>query len=328
MLEKAGPVLMKQTFAMGITASVGTGTEALALKYPSRPITLNVGFAPGGPNDILGRLVAKALSARLGQPVSVENLPGESGNIATEAAVKSAPDGHTLLLLGPANVINISIHKELSYDFQKDIIPVAGITREPLVMVVHPSVPARTVPEFIAYAKTKPADLRVASTGNGSSPHVTMVLFNSMTGLDLPIEHFQGGGPALKNIISGSTKMMFEPMSASIDLVRSGKLRALAVTTAGPSASLPGIPAVAETIAGFEASAVTGIGTPAGTPKEIVDKLNAEINAALSDPAVLAELAATGGEHIGGSPEDFANVLEGEIAKWSAVVKAAGVTAD
>lgn len=318
---------MKKLLSMGLAALTVAWAPASAQDYPSRPLTLVVSFSPGGPNDILGRIVAGALSEQIGQPVNVENIPGRSGNNGTEAVVGAEPDGYTLLLVGPANAINVSLYDDLAYNFQRDIAPVAPITREPLVLVVHPDVQARTVPELLDLARASPEDLTVASTGNGSSPHVTAVLFMTATGIDLPMEHFQGGGPALEDIIAGNTRMMFEPMSAAIGPVRSGELRALAVTTQTPSEALAGIPTVAETVPGFEASAVTGIGVPAGTPAEIVEKLNAEINAALSDPEVMAELAATGGEHLTGSASDFADLLAGEIVKWGDVIKAAGITA-
>lgn len=277
--------------ALSIAALASSVQIAPAQTYPNKPVTLMVGFPPGGPNDILGRIIATALSERLGQPFEVVNKAGSSGNIATEAVAKAAPDGYTLLLIGPANAINTSLYAKLSFDFKKDIVPVAGITREPLVLVVHPSVAAKSVAEFVALAKADPSKFKMASTGNGSSPHVSGLLFKKMTGLDLPIVHFAGGGPALKNLIAGETQMMFEPMSASIAPVKSGKLRALAVTTAKRSDALPGIPTVGESVPGYEASAVTGLGVPAGTPSAIVEKLNKEMNAALADPKVAARLA-------------------------------------
>jgi len=299
---------------------------AKAQNYPDKPVTIIVGFAPGGPNDILGRLIANALSERMGQPFEVVNKPGASSNLATEAVVKAAPDGHTLLLIGPANAINASLFTNLPFNFRKDIVPVAGITREALVLVVHPSVAANTVAEFVALAKAEPGRIRMASTGTGSAPHVSGLLFKTMTGLDLPIVHFAGGGPALKDLIAGQTQMMFEPMSAAIEAVKSGKLRALAVTTATRSSALPDIPTVAETVPGYEASAMTGIGAPAGTAAAIVEKLNKEINAAFAESKFAAELAKTGGAPLTGSAAEFAKLIEGEIDKWAVVVKAAGLT--
>ena len=314
--------------AAALTLAALFPRPAQAQGWPEKPVRLLVGFAPGGPNDILGRLVAKALSDRLGKPFVVENRPGESGNLATEAVTRAPPDGHTLLLVGPANAINASFYASLSFDFRRDIVPVAGITREALAMVVHPDVPAKTVTEFIALANARPGAIRMASTGVGSSPHVSGLLFNRMAGLDPPITHFAGGGPALKDLIAGGTHMMFEPMSASIEPVKSGKLRALAVTTSARVAAMPDVPVVADFLPGYEASAVTGIGVPAGTPVAIVETLNREINAALADPKVASLLAETGGEPLPGSPAAFARLVAGEIDKWSVVVKAAGIVAN
>ncbi len=311
-----------------VVAGMVLATAAAAEEgYPVRPLTLVVGFAPGGPNDIQGRHIARALAKRLGQPVEVVNRAGGSGNPATESVARAAPDGYTLLLVGPANAINASLFAHLPFDFRRDIVPVAGITREALVLVVHPLVPARSVAEFIDHAKA--AKPTIASTGNGSAPHVSALMFNRMTGLDLPILHFAGGGPALVDLVGGGkTQVMFEPMSASVEPVRAGRLRALAVTTAAPSAALPGVPPLAATLPGYEASAVTGIGVPRGTPQAIVDRLNREINAALADPAVRPLFTDTGGEPLSGTPAEFAQIVFGEIDKWATVIKAAGARAD
>jgi tripartite-type tricarboxylate transporter receptor subunit TctC len=295
---------------------------ASAQSYPVRTIHLIVGFPAGGPNDILARLIGLWLSERLGQPVIVENRPGASGNIATEAVVRAPADGYTLLLVGPANAINASLYDNLDFRFLRDIAPVAAITREPLVMLVHPAVPARTVAEFIAYAKTNPAMIKMASTGNRSSPHVSGLLFTMMTGVDLSVVHYAGGGPALRGMIAGEAQIMFEPMSASIAPIRSGKLRALAVTTAMRSDVLPDIPALSDFVPGYEASAVTGIGAPANTPVEIIDRLNREINTAFTDPAMKARLLDTGGAVLPGSPADFAQLMTEETEKWAKVIKA------
>ena len=301
---------------------------ASAQTYPSRPVRFVIGFPAGGPNDILGRLMAQWLSERLKQPFAVENKPGTSGNVATELVVRAPADGYTILLVGPANAISGSLYPNLGFNFLRDIAPVAAITREPLVMVVHPSVPAKTVPEFLSYAKANPGQVKMASTGNGSSPHVTGELFKQMTGLKLEVVHYGGGGPALKAMIEGQAQMMFEPMSASIGPVRSGQLRALAVTTEKRSQALPDIPTVAETVKGYEASAVTGIGVPKGTPHEIVATLNEAVNAAFTDPAMKSKLADTGGTPLAGSPADFAKLLAAETEKWGRVVKASGTKAN
>src|SRR5450631_4789380 len=305
-------------FGAIFTAMAGIARAQL---YPARPIQLLVGFPAGGPNDILGRLMAQWLSQRLGQAVIVENRPGASGNIATEAVMRAPADGYTLLLVGPANAINPSPDKNSDFRFLRDIAPVAAITREPLVMLVHPSVPAKTVPEFIALAKAAPGKLKMASTGKGSSPHVSGLLFAMMAGVDLNIVQYGGGGPALKEMIEGNAQVMFEPMSASIGPVRSGKLRALAVTTAARSPALPEVPSLSETIFGYEASAVTGIGVPANTPAGIVERLNKEINAGFADAAMNAKLADTGGKPLPGSSADFGRLMAAETEKWAKVIK-------
>jgi tripartite-type tricarboxylate transporter receptor subunit TctC len=292
-----------------------------AQTYPSRLVRLIVGFPAGGPNDILGRLMAQWLSERLGQPFVVENRPGASGNIATEAVVRAPADGHTLLLVGPANAINASLYDNLDFNFLRDIAPVAGITREPLVMLLHPSVSAKTVPELVAYAKANPGKIKMATTGNGSSPHVAGVLFTMMAGVDMALVPYAGGGPALKDMIGGQVQMMFEPMSASIEPIRTGQLRPLAVTTATRSAALPDVPTMGEFVPGYEASAVTGIGVPKDTPAGIVDRLNAEINAAFANPAMKSRLADTGGTMLPGSPADFGQLIAAETEKWAKVVK-------
>jgi tripartite-type tricarboxylate transporter receptor subunit TctC len=289
--------------------------------YPSRPVRFIVGFPAGGPNDILGRLVAQWLSERLGQPFVVENRPGASGNLATEAVVRAPADGDTLLLVGPANAINASLYDSLDFNFLRDIAPVAGITREPLVMLLHPSVPAKSVPELVAYAKANPGTIRMATTGNGSSPHVAGVQFTMMAGVDVVLVPYAGGGPALKDMIGGQAQMMFEPMSASIEPIRNGQLRPLAVTTAARSAVLPDVPTLGEFVPGYEASAVTGVGAPKDTPAGIVGRLNAAINAAFADPVMKARLADTGGTVLPGSPGDFGELIAAETEKWAKVVR-------
>ena len=268
--------------------------------------------------------MAQWLSGRLGQPVIVENRPGASGNIATEAVVRAAADGYTLLLVGPANAINASLYENLDFNFLRDIAPVAAITREPLVMLVHPSVPAKSVAEFIAFARANPAGIKMASAGNGSAPHVSGLLFKMMTGLDLAVVHYAGGGPALKDMIEGQAQLMFEPMSASIGPLSSGSLRALAVTTATRSEALPDIPTMGDFVRGYEASAVTGIGAPANTSVEIIDRLNREINAAFADPSMKARLIDTGGAALPGSPADFGRLMAEETEKWAKVIKLYG----
>ena len=297
---------------------------APAQSYPDRPIRLIVGFPQGGPNDILARLIGQWLALRLGQPVNVENRPGASGNIATEIVVRAPADGYTLLLVGPANAISGSLNDNLTFDFLRDIAPVAGITREPLVMLVHPSIPATGVAEFLAYAKASSNRIRTASTGNGSSPHMSALLFRMLAGLDLDIVHYAGGGPALKALIAGEAQLMFEPMSASIAAIKAGKLRALAVTTATRSPALPELPALRDVVPHYEASAVTGIGAPASTPAAVIDRLNREINATFADPTMKARLADTGGMVLAGTPAEFGRLMAEETEKWGKVIKAAG----
>jgi tripartite-type tricarboxylate transporter receptor subunit TctC len=301
---------------------------AQAQTFPSKPVRFVIGFPAGGPNDILGRIIAQWLSERLGQPFNVGNKGGRSGNIATAEVVRAPADGYTILLVGPANAISGSLYPDLPFNFLRDIVPVAGITREPLVMVLHPSVPARTVPEFLAHAKANPGAVKMASTGNGSSPHVTGELFKQMTGLQFEVAHYGGGGPALKAMIEGQAQMMFEPMSASIEPVRAGKLRAIAVTTSERSAALPEVSTLAEAVPGYEASAVTGIGVPMGTPAEIIAVLNQAVQAAFADPGMRSKLAGTGGAPLPGSAAEFARLMAAETEKWGQVVKAAGIKAE
>jgi tripartite-type tricarboxylate transporter receptor subunit TctC len=311
-----------------LAALPGWPLMAQAQTYPTKPVRFVIGFPAGGPNDILGRIIAQWLSEKLGQPFNVENKGGRSGNIATAEVVRAPTDGYTILLCGPANAISGSLYPDLPFNFLRDIVPVAGVTREPLVMVLHPSVPARTVPEFLAYARANAGAIKMVSTGNGSSPHVTGELFKQMTGLQLEVVHYGGGGPALKAMIAGEAQMMFEPMSASIEPVRSGKLRAIAVTTSERSSALPEVPILAEVVPGYEASAVTGIGAPKGTPPEIIEVLNKTVQAAFADAGMKSKLADTGGAPLPGTAADFAKLMAAETEKWGKVVKAAGIKAD
>ena len=305
-----------------VTAAAALTRRASALDYPVRPVRLLVGFPAGGPSDILARLIARWLSQRLGQPFVVENQPGAASNIATATVVRAPPDGYTLLLVGPANAINASLYDKLDFDFMRDIAPVAGLTREPLVMLVNPSVPASSGPQLIAYAKSNPGRIRLALTDPGSAPHASGELFRMMAGTDLALVHYTGGGPAaLKGTIEGQSDLMFEPLSASIAPLRAGKLRALAVTAATRSPALPDLPSVGDFVPGYEASAVSGIGIPAATPREIIDTLNAAINAAFTDPEMTARLAETGGSPLAGSPSDFGTLMARETEKWAKVVK-------
>jgi tripartite-type tricarboxylate transporter receptor subunit TctC len=265
------------------------------------------------------------LSERLGQQFIVENKPGAGNNIGTEAVVHAAPDGYTVLLVNPANAINTTLYQKLAFNFIKDIVPVAGFMRVPNVMEVNPSVPAKTVAEFIAYAKANPGKINWASSGNGTSVHLSGELFKIMAGVDLTHVPYRGSAPALTDMISGTVHVMFDNMPSSLPHVQAGKLRALAVTTSKRSDALPDVPTVGDTVAGYEASAFFGMGVPKGTPPEIVEKLNKEINAALADPKMKAKLAELGGMLIPGTPDDFGKVVAEETEKWGKVIKTGGV---
>ena len=310
--------------AAGAVAMPALSRGAWAQTYPSRPVRIIVGFAAGGPNDLLARLIGQWLSERLDQPFVIENRLGAGSNIATEAVVRAPADGYTLLLATPPNAINVTLYDKLNFNFIRDIAPVACIMHGPNVMVVNPSVPAKTVPEFIAYAKTNPSALSMASGGNGSTQHVAGELFKMMTGVTMQHVPYRGGVAALADLISGRVHVMFDNLPTSIETIRAGKLRALAVTTAARSEALPAVPTVAEFVPGYEAGAWWGIGAPKNTPADIVDKLNMEINAALADPKMKARLADLGGTVLPGSPADFGKLIADETEKWAKVVKFSG----
>jgi tripartite-type tricarboxylate transporter receptor subunit TctC len=298
---------------------------ALAQAYPSRPVRLVVPFAAGGGGDITARLIGQWLSERLGQQFIIENRPGAGGNIGTEAAVRAAPDGYTLLLVLPPNAINATLYDKLNFDFIRDIMPVAGIMRTPLVMEVNPSFPAKTVAEFIAYAKANPGKINRASGGNGTSGHVAGELFRMMTGINMLHVPYRGGAAAIADLLGGQVQVVFDTVASSTDYIKAGKLRALAVTSTTPLEAFPDIPTVGDTVPGYEASAFFGVGAPRGTPSEIVDTLNKQVNAALADPKMKARLADLGGLMLSGSPADFAKLIAEETEKWAKVVKFAGI---
>jgi len=297
---------------------------ARAQAYPSRTVRIIVGFPAGGVTDVIARLLAQRLAERLGQPVLIENRPGAGGNIATEAVVKAAPDGYTLLLVGPPQVINATLYDNLSFNVLRDIAAVVGIVRTPNVMEVTPSFPAKSVPEFIAYAKNNPGKINMASAGIGTSQHIAGELFKMLTGTNLLHVPYRGIAPALVDLISGQVDVMFDPVLSSIEHIRSSRLRALAVTSATRMDVLPGIPTVGEFIPGFEASSAYGLGAPRNTPPDVINVLNAATNAILADPAMRARLADMGGTLMVGSPADFANMIANETEKWGKVVKASG----
>jgi tripartite-type tricarboxylate transporter receptor subunit TctC len=297
---------------------------AFAQSYPDRPVRIVVGFAAGGTGDVLMRLVGQWLSERLGQPFIVDNRPGGGGNISTEAVVRAAPDGITLLQVGTSHAVNTTLYDKLAFDLIRDIVPVAGVARAHLVMLVHPSFPAKSVPEFIAYAKANPGKINMASAGSGSSPRLAGELFKLMTGIDMVHVPYRGGAPALSDLLAGQVQVMFSNAPAA-EYLRAGKLRALAVTTATRSDELPDVPTVAEFVPGYEASAWYGIGAPKGTPAEIVGTLNREINAALADPKVSARIADFGGVPIAMTPAGFGHLIADETEKWAKVISAAGI---
>src|SRR5215831_18309519 len=297
---------------------------ARAQAYPSRTVRIVVGFPAGGVTDIIARLLAQRLAERLGQPVLIENRPGAGGNIATEAVVKAAPDGYTLLLVGPPQVINATLYDNLSFNVLRDIAAVVGIVRTPNVMEVTPSFPAKSVPEFIAYAKNNPGKINMASAGIGTSQHIAGELFKMLTGTNLLHVPYRGIAPALVDLISGQVDVMFDPVLSSIEQIRLGRLRALAVTSGTRMDVLPGIPTVGEFIPGFEASSAYGLGAPRNTPPDTINVLNAATNAILADPSMRARLADMGGTLMVGSAADFAKIIADETEKWGKVVKASG----
>jgi tripartite-type tricarboxylate transporter receptor subunit TctC len=311
----------------GLAVLAGIG-PARALDYPTRPVHLIVGYPAGGTTDILARLVGQYLSERLGQQFIIDNRSGAGNNIGTEAVVGAAPDGYTLLLVNPANAINATLYEKLPFNFIRDIVPVAGIIRVPNVMEVNPAVPAKTVAEFISYTKASPGKVNMASSGNGTSIHVSGELFKMMTGIDMLHVPYRGSAPALTDLMGGQVQVLFDNMPSSIEYLKAGKLRPLAVTTAARSDALPGVPTVAETVPGYEASAWFGLGAPKGTPAEVVDKLNAAVNAGLADPKLKARLADLGGAMLVGPPADFGKLIVEETEKWAKVVKFSGARPD
>ena len=314
--------------AVGAAALPALSRIARAQAYPTRPVRIVVPFTAGSLSDILARPIGQWLSERLGQPFIIENRPGAGGNIGTEAVVKAAPDGHTLLVIASSNAINATLYEKLSFNFIHDIAPVATIIRQPMVMLVNPSIPTKTVPEFVAYAKTNPRKISMASAGNGTAPHVAGELFNMMAGVDMVHVPYRGGAPALTDLIGGQVQVMFATPIVSIEHIRAGKLRPLAVTSATRFGVLPDIPSVGEFLPGYEASVWVGLGAPKNTPTEIVDQLNKEINAGLADPKIKSGLADLGGGAFSSSPADFAKLIAEDTEKWAKVVKFSGAKSE
>jgi tripartite-type tricarboxylate transporter receptor subunit TctC len=314
--------------AAGAVALPAISRIARAQAYPTRPVRLVVGFPPGQTADLIARLMGQWLAERLGQPVVIDNRPGASSNIATELVVRSPADGYTLLSVNSSNLINATLYEKLPYNFLRDIDPIASFSRVALVMEVNPSFPARAVPEFIAYAKANPGAINMASGGTGNSTHVTGELFKMMAGVNLLHVPYRGSPPALTDLIGGRVQVMFDVLSSSVEHIRSGRLRALAVTTAARSDALPDIPTLGEFVPGYEASALAGIGAPKGTPAEIIDKLNREINAGLADPNIKARFADLGLTPLSLSAAAFARLVVDETEKWGKVVKFANIKAE
>ena len=311
--------------AAGALGSSLASNATWAEEYPSRAVRLLVGFPDGGPVDIAGRTIGAWLSDRLGQPFIVENRPGDSGNIATRAVVKAAPDGYTLLVCGPVNVINTALFDGLDFDFGRDITPVAGLFRVPLVVEVNPALPISTVPEFLTYARANPGRLKVAYAGNGTPQHVAIEQFKVMAGVNVTLVPYAGSTPALEAVLAGQADAMFDPMPSSIGLINRGRLRPLAVTTSRRSEALPQVPPMSDFVPGYEAGSWFGIGAPRGTPPAIITRLNTEINAGLADPGIRTRVAGLGGMVMPGSPVAFAAFIAAETEKYRTVIRAANI---
>ncbi|MFZ2079034.1 MAG: tripartite tricarboxylate transporter substrate binding protein [Xanthobacteraceae bacterium] len=314
--------------AAGAAALPALPRVASALDYPTRPVRIIVGYAPGGTNDISARLMGQWLSERLGHQFVIENRPGAGSNLATEAVVHSPPDGYMLLLVNTSNAINATLYDKLNFNFIRDVAPVAGIMHSPPVMVVNPSLPARSVPEFITYAKANPGKVNMGSAGIGSVTHICGELFKMLSGVNLVHVPYRGGGPALVDLLGGQVQVMFVGVTELIEHIKAGRLRALAVTTATRSPALPDIPTVGEFVAGYEAITFYGIGAPKGTPADIIDRLNKEINAGLADSKLKARLADLGGTPLAGPPGDFGKLIADETEKWAKVIRATGIKAE
>jgi tripartite-type tricarboxylate transporter receptor subunit TctC len=324
-MQRLFTVVLRAGLAAACLALLAPG-NAHAADYPTRQPHIYVGYPPGGSTDILARLFGDWLGKRLGQQFIIENRPGAGNNLATEFVAKAAPDGYSLILVNPANAVNASLYKHLNFVFLRDIDPVGGFIRVPNVMEVNPSVPAKTVAEFIAYVKANPDKVNVASSGNGTSIHLSGELFKMMTGTKMTHVPYKGSAPMLTDLLGGQVQVTFDNLPSSIEHIKAGKLRALAVTTAKRSEELPDVPTVGETVPGYEASAFFGLGVPHGTPKEVVEILNREINLALKDPAMIAKLKELGGTPIPGSAADFGKIIAAETAKWEKVVHAADLS--
>jgi tripartite-type tricarboxylate transporter receptor subunit TctC len=319
MVSRVRPVLLALCCGSALLAGL-----AQAADYPTKPVKWVVPYPPAGTTDVLARIVAQWLTEKMGQPFVIENKPGAGNNLGTESVITAPPDGYTMLLVNPANGINATLYKDLKFNFVRDIAPVAGIVRTPNVMEVTPGLPVKTVKEFIDYCKANPGKINMASSGSGTSVHLSGELFKSMTGCEMVHVPYKGAGPALTDLIGGQVQVIFDNLPSSAGHIKAGRLRALGVTSEQREPSLPEVPTIAETVPGYEATAWFGIGMPKGTPKEIIEKVNAEVNRALADPKMRARLAELGGKPIPGTPEDFGKTIAAETAKWGKVVTASG----
>ncbi len=319
---------ISRCFSILFTCLAIIAGAASAADYPTKPIKLVVAWSPGGTTDILARIIAQGLSEKLGETVLVENKPGGGNNIGTEYVIRSAPDGYTLNMTNPANAINATLYKNLPFNFISDTVPVAGVVRTPNVMVITGALPVKTVAEFIAYCKANPTTVNMASSGSGSSIHLSGELFKIMTGCKMAHIPYKGAGPALNDLIAGQVQVMFDNLPSSAGFIKDGRIRALAVTTSVREASLPNVPTVAETVTGYEASAWFGISAPKGTPRDIVEKLNTAVNQLLAEPKIQKRLSELGGTPIPGTPEDFGKLISNDTQKWERVVKSSGATVD
>lgn len=301
---------------------------AADIAYPSRPVRLVIGFPPGGPMDIMARMAGQVLSTRLGQPFVVESRPGAGSNLGTETVVRATPDGHTLLVFGPVNTINETLYENLSFVFSRDIAPVAGLARVPFVLVVHPSLPVRGVPDLVAHARANPGRIGIASAGNGTPQHVAAELFKRMAGVEMIHVPYRGSGPALADLVGGQVQVMIDAMPSSIEHVRSGRVRALAVTTPARADMLPEVPSLSDAVPGYEVSSWYATGAPRGTPPEVIRRLNEEVNAGLAAPALNQRFAQMGAQAMPGTPEDLGRLIVAETGRWRQVVRAAGIRVD
>src|SRR5690349_6593180 len=322
------PVSRVARFAAAALLAAVASVTAIASDYPNRPVKWIVPYPPGGTTDTLARIIAQWLTEKMGQTFVIENKPGGGNNIGTELAIKSPPDGYTLLLVNPAHGINATLYKELPFNVLRDVAPVAGLVKSPNVMEVPANFPAKTVKEFIDYCKANPGKVNMASSGSGTSVHLSGELFKSMTGCQMLHVPYKGAGPALTDLIAGQVHVLFDNLPSSAGHIKSGRIRALAVTSAEREPSMPDLPTVGETVKGYEATAWFGIGMPKGTPREVIDKVNAETSRALSDPGMLKRLSELGGRPIKGTPEDFGKVIKSETDKWAKVVIQSGAKAE